>query len=593
MKFNNFKVRTKVIFLASLLLAVAVLIMSISISKQIRTKEQNLNMMEQTIRSDYDVNIKNQVQSAVSMLNGIYAKYQAGDYTLDQAKLLGADLLRSLKYGDTGYFWADTYEGVNVVLLGKDTEGKNRLDSKDVKGFPMVKHIIEVGRAGGGYTDYWFPKEGATEASPKRSYSLAFDPFQWVIGTGNYTDYIDSAIDKMAQKENNEFYNNVTIIIIVFAISLIVAIIITILLSISINRAFLCISNYLKLLAEGDFSAQLPTEYVERKDDFGYLAKELEMMKSSVGKLIGRTKKEADKIIDVVDHVNHNVVELNDNIESVSATTQELAASMEETAASAHEMTEISSEIETASRVIAEKSQEGALQVIEIRKRAEETKTDAHDTQQRTRDLRIGIEEKLQKALEQSKVVTQIDVLSGAIMDITAQTNLLALNAAIEAARAGEAGRGFSVVADEISHLAEQSKNTVVKIQEVTKEVTEAVDYLSDNANALLKFVSEDITGSFEQFIHVADDYNTDAAFMDGLISDFSATSEELLASIQNVIIAINEVAKAATEGAAGTGEIAEKVAVITEKSSEVAKQVDITKVSSGKLEKEIANFTI
>lgn len=371
------------------------------------------------------------------------------------------------------------------------------------------------------------------------------------------------------------------------------AIIITGIMSRSLNKAFSTISGYLNTLSTGNFSVQLPNEYTKRRDDFGLLAVDLESMKNSVAQLIGSAKLEADNIISVVGKVNTNMKQLNTDIEDVSATTEELAASMEETAASAQEMSATSMEIESASRTIAEKSQEGALQVVEISKRAENTKIDVRLSQEKANNIRIEIESKLHKALEQSKVVSQIGELSESIMRITAQTNLLALNAAIEAARAGEAGRGFSVVAEEIRHLSEQSKNTVVQIQGVTGEVTEAVLNLSESASALLDFVSTDIAASFQKFLEVADAYNEDAAYIDNLMTDFSATSEELSTSIQNVIIAVNEVAQAASEGAIGTGEIAEKVANITAKSSEVTKQIGISRDSSEKLQQDISDFTI
>ena len=96
-----------------------------------------------------------------------------------------------------GYFWIDQSDGTNVVLLGSDTEGTNRMETEDAKGYKMVKEIIRVAvEDGGGYTDYVFPKEGETKPSPKRSYSEYFEPFDWVVGTGNYTDYIDTAIAK-------------------------------------------------------------------------------------------------------------------------------------------------------------------------------------------------------------------------------------------------------------------------------------------------------------------------------------------------------------------------------------------------------------
>ncbi|WP_246240632.1 hypothetical protein [Anaerocolumna sedimenticola] len=116
---------------------------------------------------------------------------------------------------------------------------------------------------------------------------------------------------------------------------------------------------------------------------------------------------------------------------------------------------------------------------------------------------------------------------------------------------------------------------------------------MSDSSNSLLDFVSKDIEESFEKFLEVANAYSEDAVYVDALITDFSAASEELLASIGNVILSIHEVAKAASEGAIGTGEIAEKVANITAMSSEITGQVDITRGSSVRLHKEIAGFTI
>lgn len=131
---------------------------------------------------------------------------------------------------------------------------------------------------------------------------------------------------------------------------------------------------------------------------------------------------------------------------------------MEETAASSEEMNAMSHEIESAAKSIAERSQDGANEADEIRERAVKIKKDTDENDRRTRSIHEEINESLTKALEDIKVVDQINVLAKSIMDITGQTNLLALNASIEAARAGEAGKGFAVVADEIRVLAEQSK---------------------------------------------------------------------------------------------------------------------------------------
>jgi len=137
--------------------------------------------------SAQDLLIKSQVETAVSMLQAIFTKHQQGEMTLEKAKKLGADLLRELRYGTEGYFWADTTEGVNVVLYGrKDVEGRNRLQDKDQQGTYYVKEFLAKGKAGGGYVEYWFPRKGETTSQFKRSYVLLFRPFGWVVGSGYY-----------------------------------------------------------------------------------------------------------------------------------------------------------------------------------------------------------------------------------------------------------------------------------------------------------------------------------------------------------------------------------------------------------------------
>jgi methyl-accepting chemotaxis protein len=343
------------------------------------------------------------------------------------------------------------------------------------------------------------------------------------VGTGNYTDYIDEEV-KLAQKEQKDLLaKDIAMYSIILLISLAFAISITTFISRMLNRDLKSFSGYLDTLATGDFTIRLSDDYMTRKDDFGGLARNLEGMKNAVAKLVGSAKYEADNILDVMEHINVNIQDLNSNIEDVAATTEELAASMEETAASAQEMTATSSEIETATRSIAEKSQEAALEIVKISKRASDTRAEVEATQSKTSEMKNRIEEKLSEALEKAKIVSEINVLTEAIMGITAQTNLLALNASIEAARAGESGKGFAVVADEIRNLANQSKAAVAKIQEVTQEVTDAVQNLSGNADELLQFVSKDITENFNNLAEVARAYMNDAIFMDGIVTDFSA----------------------------------------------------------------------
>jgi len=142
-------------------------------------------------RLNYDLLIKNQTQQALSMLEAVYGGHKDGKYTFEQAKSMGADLLRGLRYGDKkdGYFWADTTDGTNVVLYGnKDVEGKNRIDSY-VGGVYHVREIIANGKkSGGGFTDYYFTRKDGQQPLAKRGFSLYFEPFDWIVGTGYYLE---------------------------------------------------------------------------------------------------------------------------------------------------------------------------------------------------------------------------------------------------------------------------------------------------------------------------------------------------------------------------------------------------------------------
>ena len=591
---NNVKVQTKLIIVMLTTIVALVLCAVISSESMKQLQSKALETLETDERASYDEQIKQQVDNVISLCQTIYDQYQAGVYTEEEAKKLAADEIRQLRYGDAGYFWVDQYDGTNVVLLGNDTEGTNRMETKDANGYQMVKEIIRVGQeADGGYTDYVFPKEGETEPSPKRSYSKAFEPFGWVIGTGNYTDYIDDQVASIEKDFSSYVTGRMTLFIISTLIEGIIVVLLLIMIIISIIRPLKkCISS-IGVMEQGDFSQAMGTALLKRRDDFGKLAASLESMRNEMSGLIGEVKSQATEITRMVQEIDDNIQALDEEIENVSATTEELAAGMEETAASSEEINAMSHEIESAAKSIATRSQDGATEADDIRDRAVGIKKTTTENDERTKAIHAEINEGLTKALEDIKVVDQIGVLAESIMEITGQTNLLALNASIEAARAGEAGKGFAVVSDEIRVLAEQSKAAVVHIQDVTKNVVESVTNLADGAKKLLEFVGTDVVDSFAGFSDMADSYSNDAGSIDALVTDFSASSEQLLASINGVMDAIGEVSKAATEGATGTNDIAEKTGVVVEKAAEIKEKAEAAHHAADKLQQNVEHFIV
>lgn len=592
---KNLSVRIKMSMITILVVILSVVACLISLTDLQQVKQKSLDELEVSIRENYDTTIKDQVGVVISLLSEINDQYKAGVFeSVDEAKAVAAEEVRQMRYGDSGYFWVDTSNGTNVVLLGGDSEGTNRMETTDGNGYQMVKEIIRVAvEEGGGYVDYVYPKEGETESSPKRSYSEYFEPFDWVVGTGNYTDYID---DEIAARED-ELAKYVTtrmtaLIGACLGLLLIVGVLVA-MIALDIIHSVRNISASINVIAGGDFVQKVPKKLVNRKDDFGNLAKTLEGMRHSLRGLLAQVKNESANIDHVVESIDANVFTLNSEIEDVSATTQELAASTEETAASADQINSMTQQIDDAAREIATRAQDGATEAEDIHKRASQSKTNAVENRQKMEQMQAEIRSSLQKALEDAKVVEKIGILADSILNITGQTNLLALNASIEAARAGDAGRGFAVVAEEIRVLAEQSQEAVANIQAVTENVSSAVGNLAKDSNRLLDYVDQDVVESFALFEQMADDYNADATKINELVSDFSATSEELLASINSISEAIDGITLASNDSAAGTTNIAQKTVSIVNESSEVMKSAKVAEQSAEELRKNVDNFKI
>ena len=591
---KNLKVKFKMLILVICVLLMAFFSFLLSRYYLDSMKNTALSQLEEQIRADYDTNIKEEVQNAISMLDAVNKKYENGEYTLDEAKKIGADLLRDMRYGEAGYFWADQTDGTNVVLLGSATEGTNRIGATDANGYTMVKYIIENGQQpGGGFTDYVFPKEGETEYSPKRSYSLLYEPFGWVVGTGNYTDYIDDIIASETAEYEAVYNHNVRNLIILSVALLIIIVLIALVISGNIAKALDIVMKDINVISNGDFSKKINESLLNRKDDFGILANCIENMRSEIQSLVAKVKERAETLDDLVIDIKSSVSTMNEEVEDVSATTQELAASMEETAASSEEIAAMSQNVGEAVKNIADRAQDGANQIVSIRERAANGKRETESRKRQLDSIISEIGQSLEKALQDAKVVEQIDALAESIIGITSQTNLLALNASIEAARAGEAGKGFAVVADEIRNLAEQSKETVTHIQEVTGNVTIAVNNLSSDSTKLLNFVSDDISKSIDEFGKMADSYNDDAENMDHLMTEFSETSKDLENSVEGILGAIVEVSTASNEGAAGTTNIAGKAVSLTNMSEDILNNASGANDVALQLKENIARFVV
>ena len=344
-------------------------------------------------------------------------------------------------------------------------------------------------------------------------------------------------------------------------------------------------------LASGDLTFENSVSH--NSSEVGQLSEAISRTRNDIVYLIKNVKDEVDTIEEIEKNIDYNITELNFNIENISSNVEELSASMEETAAASEEMAATSHQIESTVSHVSEKSNEGAKKALSISEKANGIRTNAESNQLETKTLIAETSYKLRESIEKAKAIEEINVLAEAIKAITNQTNLLALNAAIEAARAGEAGRGFSVVADEIRKLAEQSNQAINQIQDTTDIIISSVEDLTKESSTMLDFMETRIMSDYEILVKTSQEYSQDADYFNLLSSDLSKLSEETLISVQEIIRVIDSVATASTQGAQGVTDVAERVSEIVNKSEIVMNLTNNANESAGRLKAGILSFKI
>jgi len=361
----------------------------------------------------------------------------------------------------------------------------------------------------------------------------------------------------------------------------------------NISRPVMELTNQCLTMSEGDFTAGLNEKYAKRRDEIGKLARGFKRINDNVAVIIRNVIQEAKKVDEANSVTGENMARLNDQIGVMASITQELSAKMEETSAMAEEMNATTTEIEAAIESIAVKAQQGAESAGKVSSRADELRKNAEESQKTAQDILRDNAANLREAIEKSKAVERIHVLSDAILKIAAQTNLLALNAAIEAARAGESGSGFAVVAEEIRKLAENSKETATEIQNVTQQVLESVHRLSVSSEQVLSFLDGKVSKDYDMLVETGKQYNEDARMIEDMVTEFSATSQQIYSSVQTIIKAINDVSQAAVDGASDTMEMANETNLVSQRAQEVLQQVKAVRESAEKLLETVSLFRV
>ncbi len=355
------------------------------------------------------------------------------------------------------------------------------------------------------------------------------------------------------------------------------------------------VARLIDMTAQMDFrnNEQDIIPLTKKKDEIGQIARSMLTTRQVLRDMIESLQEISSTVEKNAGGVDQMIQVIRDRIDETSSTTEQLSAGMEQSAASTQQITATIGEVESATNSISKRSEELSVFSQEISQRANELKESAVDTSRKAQTIFYTVKENSQVAIEESKQVVQINMMTKSILAIADQTNLLALNAAIEAARAGEAGRGFAVVADEIRKLAEQSSSTAAHIQQVVEVVTSSVINLSSSSEEMLSFMENQVLQDYKKLIEVGEQYNQDATSVQDAMTEFSATTQQLSASISNISSAIYEVAGAVSEGAAGVENISDQMVEVTGKVQNITLSAKENAQSAETLQELVSKFKI
>lgn len=412
-------------------------------------------------------------------------------------------------------------------------------------------------------------------------------------------DELNAIIDNETEVAKNEFKQvyatSFTINMITIVVSAIALLVVIFIVMHRVIRPVTATERELKEIISsidarnGDLTRRIA---VISNDEIAALAGGINTFMEKLQHIFGIISDNSLKMEGVVDEVRGSVKTSNDSASDLSALTEELSATMQEVANNASVINDRTNEINLEVSEIAERSDEINRYSKDMKSRADEMEHAAKANRDSTSEKVNEILSVLNQAIEDSRSVDQVNTLTNEILSISSQTNLLALNASIEAARAGEAGKGFAVVAEEIGQLANSSRDTANRIQDINSVVTAAVHNLAENANNLVTYMNDSILPEFEEFVATGGQYKEDATYIESVMNEFTVKTDELKEVMEEIAGSINTITAAIDEGVNGVTGAAESTQGLVEDMDNISKRMDENFEIAGDLKKETSIFT-
>mgnify|MGYP003618258934 FL=1 len=476
--------------------------------------------------------IRSVTEAVYNTLTDIDAQAKAGKLTNEQAKKAGIDALRTARYGGsdgkTEYFYAYTMKGVNTFHIRPEFMGQDLLEKiKDGQGRYVIKDLLAAlqGKRSA-FVDSSFPRPGSQVSVPKLQFIMHFEPWDWMIGTGVFTDDIDAAF-------RSRLWSELGVILFILIVEIALAIYITRNVLRQVGGEPEVANGIMARVATGDLSGEMPpAPSGSMLDSMGQMVAALRLMMRDINALSGQLARGAEQISTSSREVAQAAHKQSDATSSMAAAIEEMTVSINHISDNAKDTQQYSSSSLELSHSGVERI-EGATREI--------------------RDIAVSVSAASDRIRKLEARARQISTIASVIKDIANQTNLLALNAAIEAARAGEQGRGFAVVADEVRKLAERTSTATVEIEQMisgietdTVEVVQAMDATlpeveegisaAEEAATALRQIKDGATTTLEHIREVADSTREQSLASDNIaqkVEEIASMVEETSAAMQ------------------------------------------------------------
>lgn len=327
---------------------------------------------------------------------------------------------------------------------------------------------------------------------------------------------------------------------------------------------------------------------------------ELEIIAISLNKLLQKTgntvreiKNGADNIELKMEDINTHVSDSVSRIGAISGTIHSMVSSSGEIALSAQTVGEqvdfVYKDIQDIVKIVTDNTTE----LKEINVSSAELTDTARSSSDRVEENVEAMSIRFDKEKEKANAVLRIKELSDAILSISGQTNLLALNASIEAARAGDAGKGFSIVAEEIGALAGDTNNAANEIRKMSDGVVEAIQGLDTIAEHMLLFLQKEVSQDYKKFGNASQNFTDKSETIRTSMERLQQITQQYAKSLERIKHAMQSVSAISEENSAEITNVSQLLSSIDTDMKNIEKSTEETVLAVSVMNKDLSSYRI